>query len=417
MADNRFYYADMLEDIMLKGTSFSDVKNKITEEQRHFCNMLFMTLFRQLTFIKTEVLPKFIKKKIANKNRSLLFILYLGITELLFLDTPDYAVINSYVEIAKKKTDKFGANFINAVLRNVLRQKEILLKNRKTSYFSSDFLKILKQDYTAKEIAEMEQFAAVEPNLDITFKQNMSIPFDSYTKLPTGTIRLPSNAKVISLPDYDQGIWWVQDAASSLPVKCLSGLEGKYVLDLCAAPGGKTAQLLDAGAYVTAVDISEKRLNRLNENITRLGLNDNLHTICADALNLQTDKTFDIILLDAPCSATGTYRRHPEIMNMKTLNDVKQQASLQQKLLEHAVNFLKPQGILVYSTCSLSKLEGEKQINHFLSEHSDFSIQPITLFGTESMRTKEGFLRILPQYFKEFSGIDGFFIAVLQRKI
>lgn len=417
MADDRFNYADMLEDIIFKGVSFSDIKNKIAAEQRHFCNMLFLTLFRQLAFIKKEVLPQFVKKKIPHKQRCLEFILYLGITELLFLNTPDYAAINSYTEIAKKKTNSFGANFINAVLRHILNEKESLLKNRHTLCFSDDFIKILKQDYTATEISEMETYATLEPPLDITLKSHTPIPFDNYMLLPTGCLRLPANTKVTSLPGYQQGDWWVQDAASSLPIKCLSNLKEKHVLDLCAAPGGKTAQLLDAGAYVTAVDISEKRLQLLKENISRLKLEKNLKLLCANALDLQLSEKFDIILLDAPCSATGTYRRHPEILHTKTLADVKKQVVLQQKLLEHSIQFLKKKGVLIYATCSLAKAEGERQIRQFLSHHADFSVLPITLSGTEKMCTKEGFLRILPQHFKEFSGIDGFFIAILQRKI
>ena len=417
MAEDRFDYVAILEDILINSISFSDIKNKITAEQRHFCNMLFLTLFRQLTFIKKEVLPQFVKKKIPHKQRCLEFILYLAVTELLFLNTPDYAVINSYTEIAKKKTNQFGANFINAILRHVSRQKEFLLKNRHTLYFSDDFMKILKQDYTAAEIAEMENFAAIEPPLDITLKNNISIPFDDYLELPTGSIRLSANTKVKDIPGYLDGSWWVQDAAAALPVKCFSDFKGKYVLDLCAAPGGKTAQLLDAGAFVTAVDISETRLQRLKENISRLKLEKNLQLLCADALSLQLSQKFDIILLDAPCSATGTYRRHPEILHTKTPTDVKKQALLQQKILEHSIQLLKENGILIYATCSLAKAEGERQIRQFLSHHTNFSVLPISLNGTDKMRTKEGFLRILPQHFKEFSGIDGFFIAILQRKI
>lgn len=417
MIENRFFFVTILEDIIVNGASFSDIKNKIAVEHRDFSNMLFLTLFRQITFIKKDVLPRFVKKKIPNKQRCLEFILYLGITELLFLNTPDYAIVNSYTEIAKKKTNTFGANFVNAILRNVLREKENLLANRHSLFFGDNFLKILKQDYTATEISEMESCAALEPPLDITLKNNASVPFSNYLTLPTGSIRLPANTKIKTLPGYDEGTWWVQDAASSLLVKSLSNLQGKSVLDLCAAPGGKTAQLLDSGAFVTAVDISETRLQRLKENISRLKLEKNLQVLCADALYLQLPEKFDVILLDAPCSATGTYRRHPEIMNTKTLADVKSQAILQQKILEKALAFLKPTGIIAYSTCSLSKLEGERQMHQFLAKHKDFSILPVDIPGTEKMRTKEGFLRILPYFFKEFSGIDGFFIAILQRKI
>ena len=208
----------------------------------------------------------------------------------------------------------------------------------------------------------------------------------------------------------------MQDVSSSLCVKSLSNLKGKKVLDLCAAPGGKTAQLLDAGAIVTAVDISETRLNKLKENIERLRLESNLKIICSDILDLTLDEKFDIVLLDAPCSATGTFRRHPEIINTKTLSDIKKLASLQEKLLIKASSFVKQNGILLYSTCSLSKKEGELQIKNFIKNNDNYKILPINLSGINNSITKEGFIRVLPQHFDDFLGADGFFIASLQRK-
>jgi len=417
MTGERENYINLFRDILANRASLGDIKSAVPEQDRSFFNMLFMSAFRQLTFIKTIVLPQFVKKKIPHKNEILKFILYLATTELLFLDKPDYAVVNSYVDIAKRKTDKFGANFVNAVLRNILRNRTLLLEKHNQKFFSADFLKILKQDYTPVEIEEMEHFAGMEPPLDLTFKYSVHTYPENGILLPMGTIRLPASTKITMLADFQKGNCWAQDAASALPIKCLSELKGKKVLDICAAPGGKTAQLLDAGATVTAVDISEKRLKRLKENIARLGLSQNLNTLCCDALSLDINEKFDVILIDAPCSATGTFRRHPEIMNLKKIDDVKKQAALQNKILKHCVNFLNSNGLIVYATCSLAKLEGEKQINSFVKENPDFCIKPIKLKGTEKMQTKEGFLRILPQHFKEFSGIDGFFVAVLQRKI
>lgn len=416
MTQNRAQYAELLKNILNGDTSFSIIKNTFSDNEKGFANMLFMTTFRQLAFIKTEVLPQFVKKKIPQKQNILEYLLYLGATEILFMNTPDYAVINSYVEAAKIKTDKFGANFVNAVLRNILRQKEHLLTKRKTKYFSKNFLQILKQDYTAEEITKMEQFAIIEPALDLTFKQNIKPDIPNGVLLPTGSIRLPANTKVLDIKGYKEGEWWVQDAASAIAVQCLPSLNGKKVLDLCAAPGGKTAQLLDAGAIVTAIDISETRLVTLKENLNRLNLTDNLTTLCSDALMYSSKEKFDIILIDAPCSATGTFRRHPEMIHTKTVYDIKKQASLQQKILEHAISFLAPNGYLLYATCSLAKMEGERLINNFIKLHKEFDIYPIHLPQTENMRTKEGFLRILPQHFAEFSGIDGFFVAVLKRK-
>lgn len=422
MINERAAYADILQKILTSNVPLSAFKDSLPNAQKNFFNMLFLTTFRQLTFIKEQVLPRFVQKKIPSKQKILNYVLYLAITELLFLETPDYAVLNSYVDIAKKSTDKFGANFTNAVLRNVLRHKSELLSLPRKSYFSAEFLKILKPDYTKDEILQMEKYVVIEPALDITLKSSASNPFANGLTLPNGSIRLPAQTKVSELPGYADGIWWVQDVSASLAVQALSDIFGKQVLDLCAAPGGKTAQLLDAGANVTAVDISQERLETLRENMKRLNLTDNLQIICDDALQFSSSKKFDIILVDAPCSATGTYRRHPEIIHTKTRQDVLQQAQLQKDILEHTVSLLSDDGKIVYVTCSLAKDEGEKQINTFLKQHPEFMVAPISVLGTEHMLTKEGYLRVLPQYFNipgqpDLSGADGFFIACLQRKI
>lgn len=422
MINERAAYANILQKILTSNVPLSAFKDSLPNAQKNFFNMLFLTTFRQLTFIKEQVLPRFVQKKIPSKQKILNYVLYLAITELLFLETPDYAVLNSYVDIAKKSTDKFGANFTNAVLRNVLRHKSELLSLPLKSYFSAEFLKILKPDYTKDEILQMEKYVVVEPALDITLKSSAPNPFANGLTLPNGSIRLPAQTKVSELPGYADGIWWVQDVSASLAVQALSDIFGKQVLDLCAAPGGKTAQLLDAGAKVTAVDISQERLETLRENMKRLNLTDNLQIVCDDALQFSSSKKFDIILVDAPCSATGTYRRHPEIIHTKTKQDVLQQALLQKDILEHAVSLLSDDGKIVYVTCSLAKDEGEKQINTFLKQHSEFMVAPISVLGTEHMLTKEGYLRVLPQYFNipgqpDLSGADGFFIACLQRKI
>lgn len=422
MRNERTEYVEILQKILNANIPLSFFKDTIPDIQKSFFNMLFLTTFRQLTFIKQTVLPHFIKKKIPEKQNVLNYVFYLAVTELLFLDTPDYAVINSYVDIAKKYTDKFGASFVNAVLRNILRQKSDLLLIHNNSYFSPEFLKILKSDYTKNEILQMERFVAVEPALDITLKKSAINPFNDGVVLPSGSIRLPARTKVSELPFYNDGIWWVQDAAAALAVNSLTNLKDKYVLDLCAAPGGKTAQLLDKGALVTAVDISEERLETLKINMERLNLTENLTVVCSDALEFSSFRKFDIVLIDAPCSAIGTFRRHPEIIHTKTCQDVLQQTKFQKDILNHAISLLTPNGQIIYATCSLAKSEGEKQINDFLNSHPDFAILPLSIPGTDNMRTNEGYLRILPQSFivndrPDLSGADGFFIAHLQRKI
>ena len=416
MKSNRVFFVEVLGQILDGECSFSDVKSFVPEQERAFANMLLLTSLRKLTFIKQEIFPLFIKKKIPHKQKILETILYLAITELLFLHTPDYAVVSSYTEIAKKNQGNFSGNFVNAILRNIIIHRDELLKKKNDKYFSENFSKILRQDYNSNQIAQMERFAGIEPPLNLTIKNNVSLDIKNAFLLPSGSLRLPANTQIKTIPGFEEGLWWVQDVSASIAVKCLSSLQGKRILDLCAAPGGKTAQLLDAGAFVTAVDISSKRMDKLVENIKRLQFTQNLKTFVADATSFQTNEKFDIILIDAPCSATGTYRRHPEIMHTKSLEDVVKQADLQTKILNHAIEFLSVGGFIVYVTCSLAKLEGEKQMHKFVMSHPEFSIVPIDLSETSCIRTSEGFLRILPGDIDETFGNDGFFVAILQRK-
>lgn len=423
MTNNRSDYVELLRQMLCDRVPLNILKQAVSVEERAFFNMLFMTTLRRLAFIKENVLPCFIKKKIPQKQSILEYILYLGCAELLFMDTPDYAVVSSYVDAAKKLDGRYGANFINAVLRNVLRNKDSLLSGQKGKYFSKTFLDILKRDYTTEEISEMQKYAGIEAPLDITPKTEESAVryLQNGKALPTGSFRFSPQTKVSELTGYNEGAWWVQDVSSALPVKCMGTVRDKKILDLCAAPGGKTAQLLAGGAVVTAVDIAKSRLNVLKENMVRLGLLQNLTVICTDVLDFKPTEQFDIILLDAPCSATGTFRRHPEIIHTRTLKDVAQQAKLQKKMLNHIAGFVKTGGRLIYSTCSLAKDEGENQILQFIKDNPNFQIEPVSPAGAGELLTEDGFIRVLPQYVQTdnflTSGADGFFIACLKRKI
>lgn len=418
MADSRELSLYILQNILENKSISSLSDTKSAEKETAFIRMLTLTALRHLVYIR-NILKKLITKKLSKQNLVAQYALILGAIELLYMQTPDYAVINSYVNLAKKHTDKYIAGFVNAVLRKISASKQEFIKEDSGEFFPHDFRALLKKDYSTKTIDSIEKACLNEPLLDITCTNKDSEQRLKGQKLPLGTIRLPNNGKISDLPDYEKGLWWVQDFSSALPVKMLQDLSGKEVLELCAAPGGKTAQLLSAGAKVTCLDISEDRLKTLKENLSRLHLSP-VDVLCRDALDfLKTNqKKYDIILLDAPCSATGTIRRHPEIAHLKTIEDVTRQAALQSDILALVDNSLAIGGTLLYCTCSLCKNEGEHQIDTFLTNHTNYRTENLNLLLPEELKqigTPEGFVRILPQHLSKFGGADGFFIAVLKK--
>lgn len=426
MNSPRHIAVKMLKDIIDNKKFFSEIKltySNLSSQDLAFTNMLVLTTLRHLVFIK-KTLKRFIKKKLPSNTGIAQYALQTATAEILYLNTPEYAVINTWVELVKKETNKYIAGFINAVLRNICKQKHEIQKADIGEFFPPEFFRILNQDYGKKTIQKIQSSAAIEPPLDISVKED---PKQWAQKLggktlPNGTVRLKNNGKIPTLEGYEQGFWWVQDFAASLAVKSMGNIKGQNILDLCAAPGGKTAQLINAGANVTALDISEQRLKTLKENLNRL--NFNAEVMCSDALeflNSFNSQPFDAILLDAPCSATGTIRRHPELVHIKTLKDIEKQAIIQKKILELTKNALKKDGILIYCTCSIAKAEGENIINEFLSSHPDFILIPIDASELSANNelseiiTSEGYIRTLPQHLSEHGGSDAFFIARLKK--
>lgn len=412
-----------IQKILEEKVFFSTLKDSFKPSDKAFANFLILTALRRKPAID-KLLNTLLSKKIPNKNKVLTYILLLGSVELLYAQTPDYAVINEYVSIAKRLSDIFSSRMVNAVLRKVALNKD----DMQTAYaFPENFKQILKQDYSDSQIKQMESMLCIEAPLDLTIKE---APETWAQKLggilfENGTVRLPTpKTSVDSLQGFKEGFWWVQDLAASLPVCFMQNIANKKVLDLCAAPGGKTAQLLSKGAVVTAVDISAERLNTLKENMARLNFKQNLSVVCADGLAYLQSLTenFDLILLDAPCSATGTFRKHPEVMYFKTLDDVKNQTEIQQTLLFEAAKHLNKGGTLLYATCSLSKAEGEEQVRQFLSTHPNFELLPFITTDIQKYTAKKldksiidkQVLRTLPYHNKTDGGADGFFAAALK---
>ncbi len=262
----------------------------------------------------------------------------------------------------------------------------------------------------------IEQVHALEPPLDLSIKEPMNVAAIARQLeaelLPTGSLRLARRGQVSALEGFDQGRFWVQDAAAALPVKLLGDVKGLRVLDLCAAPGGKTMQLIAAGAQVTALDSSEGRMKRLKENLKRTGLH--AETITANVLNWKAEAPYDAIVLDAPCSATGTIRRHPDLPHVRKGVELKPLLTLQARMIARAFGWLKPEGRLLYCTCSLLPAEGEAHVEKLLSK--GFAVDVVRPDGAEDHWFNEtGAMRLRPDYWAERGGMDGFFAAVLKK--
>jgi 16S rRNA (cytosine967-C5)-methyltransferase len=263
-------------------------------------------------------------------------------------------------------------------------------------------------------IEDAEKAIAVPPPIDLTLRDPAHAPDLPGRSLLPGHLRLDEKAAIPTLEGYAEGDWWVQDLAASLPAR-LIGKGSGTALDLCAAPGGKTLQLAAAGWDVTAIDVSESRLARLYENLERTGLS--ARVVAADLLEWSPSEPADAVLLDAPCSATGIFRRHPDVLHRVRPSLITEMAALQSRLLVRAAAWVKPGGTLVFSTCSLEPREGEAQLTRFLADHSKFAIAPISPEELPQgiAPREDGTLRILPGMLAEQGGLDGFFIARLRR--
>jgi 16S rRNA (cytosine967-C5)-methyltransferase len=408
-------------DELLSGKNVHPGLVGLADRDRALTRRLTATVLRRLGTLR-HLVSGFLDKGFPSDAPRVETILLLGAAQILWLEVPDHAAVDLSVRLAQ--ADRRAARYaglVNAVLRRVT-QSAATKPVEGTSRDTPDWLlKRWKKAYgtdTARAIAAANGH---EPALDLTVKQDAESWADRLRGrvLPTGTVRTLAHGAISLLPGFSEGAWWVQDAAAALPVRLFGDVRGKSVAELCAAPGGKTAQLALAGAQVSAVDRSSVRLNRLRENLARLSLS--AETIAADALDWQAGP-FDGVLLDAPCSATGTIRRHPDIPWLNSEAELPVLTSLQQRLIHRAVELTKPGGTFVYCVCSLEPEEGQSQIEALLTRDPRVTRSPITaqeVFGRAEFITIDGDLRTLPQQLPDpdprWGGLDGFFAARLVR--
>ncbi|EIM71595.1 hypothetical protein A33O_23760 [Nitratireductor aquibiodomus RA22] len=393
---------------------------------RSLVRAILMSALRHRSTIEA-LLARRLERPLPANARALSHALHVAAAQILFLDVPDSAAVD--LAVTQAKSDPRLARFsglVNGVLRNLIRVKARALPAAlaQTREAPDWFAARLEAAYGAEKTAAILAMHRLEPPVDFTIRQDPQRWAEALggIVLPTGTVRIAKlEAGVDTLPGFEEGAWWVQDAAASLPAKLLGDIAGARVADLCAAPGGKTAQLIHAGADVTAVDLSKSRLKRLAENLKRLRLEAQI--VESDIRKFEPKTPFDAILIDAPCSSTGTVRRHPDVPWTKTTEDIEKLASLQRALLDHAVTLVKPGGRIVFSNCSLDPTEGEVMLEAFLAETSHVALDPIQpdeLPGIASFVTPQGFLRTTPadRLGEEplAQGLDGFFAARLIRK-
>jgi 16S rRNA (cytosine967-C5)-methyltransferase len=394
----------------------------LEERDRALARAIVATVLRRLGTLR-HLLGVLLERGLPPQAPRVETALLIGAAQILFLDVPNHAAVDLAVRLAQ--ADRPAARFaglVNAVLRRIVREGAGRLATLDIAALDTpEWLMARWIEAYGEPVARAIAAAnGHEPALDLTVKgdaEAWAVKLDGRV-MPTGSVRMLAHGAVTALPGFKEGQWWVQDAAAALPAKLIGDVGGRRVADLCAAPGGKTAQLAAAGALVTAIDRASARLKRLEDNLARLSLNAEL--VCADAAAWRPEQSFDAVLLDAPCSSTGTIRRHPDVPWLKTTADIAKLAGLQRRLIDHAVALIKPGGTLIYCTCSLEPEENEAIVAELLAREPGVRRAPLAatdVFGHGEFITPDGDLRTLPCYLPDadsrFAGIDGFYAARL----
>ncbi len=412
---------DALSKVLRRRLALDDALDAggLDERDRAFARLLAATALRRLGQID-RLIDCCLEHPLPAKAAKVQDLLRLGVAQLVFLDTPPHAAVDTAVEMAKAAGLFAHVKLVNALLRRLAGEGKALAEQQDAPRLNTpDWLwEAWTEAYGAEGCRAIAAAHLREAPLDLSVKTDAAGWAERLGAelLVTGSLRRPAGGLVSALPGYAEGAWWVQDAAAALPARLLGPVAGLRVADLCAAPGGKTAQLAAAGAEVTALDRSATRLERLSANLARLGLAARIEA--ADASAWQPPQPFDAVLLDAPCSATGTLRRHPDAAWLKRPEDVAKLAAAQDRLLAAASTMVKPGGLLVFCTCSLQAEEGAGRIDALLAGGAPFRRIPITadeVGGLGELVTPAGDLRSLPCHLAEKGGMDAFYAARLQR--
>lgn len=405
-----------------RGKTLDEARDRLGDlstADRAFASAMVMTALRRRGSIEATLVPH-LKKPVPPRPHLAGALLHIGAAQILFMDVPPHAAINETVAATGRREQPFRG-LINAVLRRV---SEAGPNMDAVSDLPMWLLDGWRQAYGAKQTAQIEAVLRQTPPLDLQFRNAIALkdwqaanPGMGHALTPT-CLRLEATGDVTRLPGFDAGMWWVQDISAALAAPLLRADAQTHVLDLCAAPGGKTLQLAASGARVTALDASQSRLERLRANLARTGLS--AQALPADLENWEAPRSFSHVLLDAPCSATGTIRRHPDLPLHRRRSDIEKSARLQSTLLERAADATTPGGTLVYCVCSLEPEEGEGVAWAFLASRDDFSLMPIEADEVPeclSMAvTGAGHVRTTPAMLAASGGCDGFFAARFHKK-